>query len=146
MIAAIVSLAAMTIGIRAYLMIELPIIFIAGAAGIWLFYIQHQFDPSYWAHGEEWNPMEAALQGSSFYKLPKLLQWVSGNIGLHHIHHLRPRIPNYNLESCLRDTPELQLDNPLTLWRSLKAVRFNLWDEQCRTLVSFRDAARLRRA
>ena len=86
--------------------------------------------------------MEAALRGSSFYKLPKVLQWVSGNIGFHHIHHLRPRIPNYNLERCFQQTPELQLEDPLTLRRSLKAVRLNLWDEQKRILVSFREVSR----
>ena len=146
MIAAIISIAVLAIGIKAYLMIELPILFVSGAAGIWLFYIQHQFDPSYWVRSKQWNSTEAALQGSSFYKLPKLLQWFSGNIGFHHIHHLKPRIPNYNLESCLKETPELQLDGPLTLWRSLKSVRLNLWDEERRTLVSFREAARWRRA
>jgi omega-6 fatty acid desaturase (delta-12 desaturase) len=78
--------------------------------------------------------------------LPKLLQWFSGNIGFHHLHHLRPRIPNYNLERCVMETPELQLDCPLTLWRSLKSVRFNLWDEGRHTLVSFCEAARLHRA
>ena len=146
MIGAILSLAVLTIGIRACLMIELPIIFMGGAAGVWLFYIQHQFDPSYWARNDQWNSIEAALQGSSFYRLPKLLQWFSANIGFHHIHHLRPRIPNYNLERCLKETPELQLDCPLTLWRSLKSVRLNLWDEECRILVSFREAARMHRA
>jgi acyl-lipid omega-6 desaturase (Delta-12 desaturase) len=146
MIAAILILAVLTIGIKSYLMIELPIIFMGGAAGVWLFYIQHQFDPSYWTRNEQWNSTEAALQGSSFYKLPKLLQWFSGNIGFHHIHHLRPRIPNYNLERCLKETPELQLDCPLTLWRSLKSVQLNLWDETRRTLVSFREASRSCRA
>jgi acyl-lipid omega-6 desaturase (Delta-12 desaturase) len=145
-IAAMISVAVLVIGIKACLMIGLPIIFMGGAAGVWLFYIQHQFDPSYWTRSDQWNSMEAALQGSSFYKLPKLLQWFSGNIGFHHIHHLRPRIPNYNLERCLKETPELQLDCPLTLWRSLKSVRLNLWDEECRILVSFREAARSRRA
>jgi len=142
MIAAILTLAALTIGVKAYLMIELPLILIGGAGGVWLFYIQHQFDPSYWARSEGWNSTDAALQGSSFYRLPKLLQWFSGNIGFHHIHHLRPRIPNYNLERCLLETPELQIDHPLTLWRSLKSVRLNLWDEERRILVSFREAAR----
>jgi acyl-lipid omega-6 desaturase (Delta-12 desaturase) len=146
MIAAILSFAVLTIGARTCLMIELPIIFMGGAAGVWLFYVQHQFDPSYWVRSEKWNSTEAALQGSSFYKLPKLLQWFSGNIGFHHIHHLRPRIPNYNLERCLKETPELQLDSPMTLWHSLKSVRLNLWDEECGTLISFREAARSRRA
>lgn len=139
--ALIIAAAAFTIGLDVYLKIQLPIIFIAGSVGVWLFYIQHQFDPSYWSRTREWDPMEAALRGSSFYRLPKLLQWFSGNIGFHHIHHLRPRIPNYHLERCLRETPELQLADPLTLWTSLKAVRLNLWDEQRGVLVSFREAA-----
>jgi omega-6 fatty acid desaturase (delta-12 desaturase) len=131
--------AALTIGLKVYVMIQLPIILIGGAAGVWLFYVQHQFDPSYWSRSEDWNSLEAALQGSSFYKLPKVLQWFSGNIGFHHIHHLRPKIPNYNLERCLKETRELQIQNPLTLWRSLKSVRLNLWDEERRTLISFRE-------
>jgi omega-6 fatty acid desaturase (delta-12 desaturase) len=145
MLAAIISVAVLTIGTKACLTIELPIIFMGGAAGVWLFYIQHQFDPACWARSDQWNSTEAALQGSSFYKLPKLLQWFSGNIGFHHIHHLRPRIPNYNLERCLKETPELQFDCPLTLRRSLKSVRLNLWDEECRILVGFREAARSHR-
>ncbi len=88
-------------------------------AGVWLFYVQHQFDPSYWSRNGAWHSLKAALQGSSYYKLPKILQWFLGNIGFHHIHHLRPKIPNYSLERCLKETRELQLQNPLTLWRSL---------------------------
>jgi len=141
-LAAIIVAAAFTIGIKAYIMVQLPVLMLGGSAGIWLFYVQHQFDPAYWARTEDWGSMQAALQGSSFYKLPKVLQWISGNIGFHHIHHLRPRIPNYNLERCLRDNSELQLDRPLTLWRSLKSVRLNLWDEKRHILLSFRQAVR----
>jgi omega-6 fatty acid desaturase (delta-12 desaturase) len=144
-LAATLAGAALTIGLKAYAMIQLPVILIGGAAGVWLFYVQHQFDPSYWSRNKDWDSLEAALQGSSFYKLPKVLQWFSGNIGFHHIHHLRPRIPNYNLERCLKETRELQLENPLTLWRSLKSVRLNLWDEERRTLISFRELGRVRR-
>lgn len=140
--ASIIVTAAFTIGLDVYLKIQLPIMFIAGSVGVWLFYIQHQFDPSYWSRTREWDAMDAALRGSSFYKLPRLLQWVSGNIGFHHIHHLRPRIPNYHLERCLKEIPELQLADPLTLWTSLKSVRLNLWDEERGVLVSFREAAR----
>ena len=141
-LAIVVVAAAFTIGIKAYILVQLPVLMLGGSAGIWLFYVQHQFDPSYWARTEDWGSMEAAMQGSSFYKLPKVLQWISGNIGFHHIHHLRPRIPNYNLERCLRENKELQLDNPLTLWRSLKSVRLNLWDEKRHILLSFRQAVR----
>jgi acyl-lipid omega-6 desaturase (Delta-12 desaturase) len=144
-LAGIILAAALTIGIRAYLMIQLPIMILGGAGGVWLFYIQHQFDPSYWARTEDWGSMESALQGSSWYRLPKLLQWVSGNIGFHHIHHLRPRIPNYNLERCLNDTPELQLPDSLSLWRSLKSVRLKVWDEKEKVLLSFRQMTRVLR-
>jgi omega-6 fatty acid desaturase (delta-12 desaturase) len=144
-LAGIITAAALTIGIKAYLMIQLPIMILGGAGGVWLFYIQHQFDPSYWARTEEWGSMESALQGSSWYRLPKLLQWVSGNIGFHHIHHLRPRIPNYNLELCLKETPELQLPDSLSLWRSLKSVRLKVWDEKEKVLLSFRQMTRVLR-
>ena len=90
-------------------MVQVPVILMAGMAGVWLFYVQHQFDPSYWARHEEWGSIEAAMQGSSYYRLPRVLQWVSGNIGLHHVHHLKPRIPNYHLQKCLDAIPELQL-------------------------------------
>ena len=140
-IAGIVVTAGVTIGIRAYLMIQLPILLFGGAAGVWLFYVQHQFDPSYWERNEDWESMHSAMQGSSYYKLPKVLQWISANIGLHHVHHLRPRIPNYNLQQCLDEIPELQLPNPLTLGTSLKSVRLKLWDEKRKLLLSFREMA-----
>jgi omega-6 fatty acid desaturase (delta-12 desaturase) len=89
--------------------------------------------------------MEAALQGSSYYKLPKVLQWISGNIGFHHIHHLRPRIPNYNLQQCLNETPDLQLPDYLSLGRSLKSVHLKVWDEKEKVLLSFRQMSRLLR-
>ncbi len=141
-LAGIIIAASLTIGIKAYLLIQLPVMILGGAGGVWLFYIQHQFDPSYWARNEEWGSMESALQGSSYYKLPKVLQWISGNIGFHHIHHLRPRIPNYNLQRCLNETPELQLPDSLSLWRSLKSVHLKVWDEKEKVLLSFREMTR----
>jgi acyl-lipid omega-6 desaturase (Delta-12 desaturase) len=144
-LAAIIVAASLTIGIKAYLMIQIPIMILGGAGGVWLFYVQHQFDPTYWARTGEWESQEAAMQGSSWYKLPRVLQWISGNIGFHHIHHLRPRIPNYNLERCLRENPELQLNDPLYLGRSLKSVRLNVWDEKRRLLLSFREMTRMLR-
>jgi omega-6 fatty acid desaturase (delta-12 desaturase) len=135
---AILCAAYLTIGIKAYLLIQVPVMILGGAGGVWLFYVQHQFDPTYWARNEEWGSMEAALQGSSWYKLPKVLQWISGNIGFHHVHHLRPRIPNYNLQRCLKETPELQLSDPLYLWRSLKSVNLKVWDEREKIFLSFR--------
>ena len=137
-IAAVACVASWTIGLRTYLLIQLPILLISGAAGIWLFYVQHQFEKDYWARHEVWDPLRAALQGSSFYKLPKVLQWFSGNIGFHHIHHIRPRIPNYNLQRCMEAFPALQAVEPLTLWRSLKSLRFRLWDEAGQKMVGFR--------
>jgi omega-6 fatty acid desaturase (delta-12 desaturase) len=139
-IAGIIVAATFTIGIKAYLLIQMPIILIGGAGGIWLFYVQHQFDPSYWARTEDWESMDAAMLGSSYYKLPKVLQWISGNIGLHHVHHLRPRIPNYNLQECINQTPELQLPNPLLLGPSLRSVRYKVWDEKEGRLLTMREA------
>jgi omega-6 fatty acid desaturase (delta-12 desaturase) len=133
-----IVLASLALGFWTYLQIQLPIILIAGVLGLWLFYVQHQYEGVYWARQEAWDPIKAALDGSSYYKLPKLLQWFTGNIGLHHIHHLRPRIPNYNLQQCYDDIPAMQAVQPLTIRKSLKSLRMNLWDEQKQRLVSFR--------
>jgi omega-6 fatty acid desaturase (delta-12 desaturase) len=111
---------------------------IVGAAGVWLFYVQHQFEGVYWARRDAWDPMKAALEGSSYYKLPRVLQWFTGNIGLHHIHHIQPRIPNYNLQQCYDEMPVFQAVEPLTLRKSLKSLTMNLWDEKAGQLVSFR--------
>jgi omega-6 fatty acid desaturase (delta-12 desaturase) len=136
-IVAMVAIASLTIGFRTYVMIQLPIIMIAGMVGVWLFYVQHQYEGVYWAHHKEWDPIRAALDGSSYFRLPKILQWFSGNIGLHHIHHLRPRIPNYNLQKCFDSVPELQAVEPLTLGSSIRCLFMNLWDEKNQRLVSF---------
>ena len=125
-------------GLEAYLLIQLGVLVVAGTAGVWLFYVQHQFEGVYWERRQEWDYYAAALQGSSFYKLPKILQWFSGNIGFHHIHHLSPRIPNYNLEKCHRAESSFQTVKPVTFFASFKALTFRLWDEQRRKLVSFR--------
>jgi acyl-lipid omega-6 desaturase (Delta-12 desaturase) len=135
----------MVFGIKAYLLIQLTVMAVAGSAGIWLFYVQHQFEGVYWERGEEWDYTAAALQGSSFYKLPKILQWFSGNIGFHHIHHLSSRIPNYNLERCHKAHPLFQNVKPVTLFSSLKSFAFRLWDEPHRKLVGFRQVRNLRR-
>jgi len=119
----------------------LPMIYVAAVAGVWLFYVQHQFDPGYWEHEDRWDPYTAALDGSSFYRLPAWAQWFSGNIGFHHIHHLRPHIPNYRLQACLRAVPELQLPHPLTVWASFKGLTLHLWDEKAQRLLSFHQAA-----
>lgn len=126
-----------TIGIKAYLMIQLPVAFIAGLGGIWMFYIQHQFEGTYWAEHEEWDYATAALRGSSYFHLPKVLQWFTGNIGFHHIHHLSSRIPNYALQRCMKENPEFKDVTTITLLSSLKSLRLNLWDEERRELVGF---------
>jgi len=133
----IVLLMGLTIGIKAYLLIQLPVLMFAAAAGIWLFYVQHQFEGVYWERQQNWNFVAAALRGSSFYKLPRILQWFSGNIGFHHIHHLCPTIPNYNLERCHRENLPFQAVKPVTFWSSMKALSFRLWDEQRKKLVGY---------
>ena len=125
-------------GLKAYLLLQLIVLLVAGSTGIWLFYVQHQFEGVYWERKADWDYSLAALQGSSFYKLPKVLQWFSGNIGFHHIHHLSPRIPNYNLEKCHRAEPLFQTVKPVTLFSSFKSFTFRLWDEQRRKLVGYR--------
>ena len=138
-VAAMVGAMVWMFGWQAYLLIQITISLVGGALGVWMFYVQHQFDDVYWERGEEWNYTAAALQGSTFYRLPKVLQWFSGNIGFHHIHHLSPRIPNYNLERCHNSHPIFTEVKPLTFLRSLKSINLHLWDEQARRLVSFGD-------
>ncbi len=137
-LAAIAVTAWATIGLDNYLLVQLPVIVVSWTCGVWLFYVQHQFDGTHWSRHDDWDPIEAALLGSSYYKLPRVLQWFTGNIGLHHIHHLRPRIPNYHLQACQDSIPALQHLKPLTLRRSLRSAAMNLWDEQQQKLVSFR--------
>ncbi len=132
-------------GVKAYLLIQLIALMTAGSAGLWLFYVQHQFEDVYWERGEDWSYTAAALQGSSFYKLPRVLQWFSGNIGFHHIHHLSPRIPNYNLEKCHQADPLFQQVKPITLFASFKSFTFRLWDEKRKKLVGYRHLRELRK-
>jgi len=134
----VILVASLTIGLKTYMLIQLPIILIAGAIGVWLFYIQHQFEGVYWSRHENWDPVKAALKGSSYYKLPKVFQWFTSNIGLHHIHHVLPRIPNYKLQQGYEEVPIMQTVMPLTIRRSLKSLFLNLWDEKQQKLVSFR--------
>jgi omega-6 fatty acid desaturase (delta-12 desaturase) len=124
-------------GVLPYLLLQSIAMTIAGATGLWLFYVQHQFENVYWERSEHWDFTAAALQGSSYYKLPRVLQWISGNIGFHHIHHLNPRIPNYNLQRCHESHELFQQAPTITLRSSLKSLRFRLWDEQGRKLVGF---------
>jgi omega-6 fatty acid desaturase (delta-12 desaturase) len=142
---AIAVLVSLTVGIKAYLLMQLPVLAIAGSMGLWLFYVQHQFEGVYWRRRAEWGFTEAALMGSSFYALPRILQWFSGNIGFHHVHHLSPRVPNYNLERCHRAVPLFDSVKPITLLSSLRSFTFRLWDEQNGRLIGYRGLRRLRR-
>jgi omega-6 fatty acid desaturase (delta-12 desaturase) len=126
-----------TIGFREYILVQLPIIAVASSLGVWLFYVQHQYENVYWERHENWDFATAALYGSSYYKLPKVLQWFSGNIGFHHIHHLSPRIPNYNLEACHNENEIFREIEPLTLRTSLKSLRVRLWDEDRHHMIGY---------
>ncbi|MDB5978750.1 MAG: hypothetical protein JWR07_5510 [Nevskia sp.] len=132
-------------GFVAYLLLQLTATAVAGAVGVWMFYVQHQFEDVYWERGDDWDYVAAALQGSSFYKLPKILQWFSGNIGFHHIHHLSARIPNYNLQKCHEADPLFQQVKPLTFLDSLKSSTLRLWDEKARKLVGYKRAKQIRK-
>jgi omega-6 fatty acid desaturase (delta-12 desaturase) len=123
-------------GWKAFLMIQIPILMIGSGVGVWLFYVQHNFEGTYWQRHNQWDFYQAALQGSSFYKLPIVLQWFSGNIGFHHIHHLSPRIPNYLLPKCFKENPVFQVQ-PLTLLASLRSLKLRLWDEKRSRMVGF---------
>lgn len=123
-------------------LLMLPVVALTAIMGGWLFYIQHQFEDTHWSSENDWNFQEAALLGSSYYALPKVLQWFSGNIGMHHIHHLNAMIPNYRLQECLDGSPDLQTMNRMSLRDSLKCLSWALWDEDKRRMVSFRELAR----
>ena len=141
-LAAIVGTLCWAIGWRAYLAVQLPTMALAGAAGVWLFYVQHQFEHVYWRRTEEWSYFDAGLLGSSYLKLPRLLQFFTGNIGLHHVHHLNARIPNYKLQRAHNEHAFLHGAPTLTLWDGLRAVRFKLYDEERGRLVTFAQARR----
>jgi omega-6 fatty acid desaturase (delta-12 desaturase) len=134
----------LTIGFKVFLLVHLPIALLAATFGTWLFFVQHQFEDTYWAKEGEWDYTLAALQGSSYYKLPRVLQWFTGNIGFHHIHHLSPRIPNYLLEKCHEENPLFQQVVVLTLWSSFKTIFLSLWDEDQGRLISFGQLKSLR--
>lgn len=120
------------------LMIEFPVILLSSTAGVWLFYVQHQFENAYWRKESDWDFNEASVMGSSYYKLPQPLRWFTGDIGIHHIHHLSSRIPNYRLGACLADIPEMQTLNRIGIRESLSTLRLTLWDEAAQRLVSFK--------
>jgi omega-6 fatty acid desaturase (delta-12 desaturase) len=141
-IAVIAALLIWLIGLGTFLLVHLPIMLMAASIGVWLFYVQHQFEDTLWESDAEWSIQDAALHGSSYYDLPAVLCWFTANIGMHHVHHLSSRIPYYRLPRALRDHPELGSISRLTLSESLRCVRLVLWDEGRRRLVSFREARR----
>lgn len=129
------------IGFGNYLLIQLPIIYFASAAGVFLFYVQHQFPDVHWYRDDEWNYSTVAIHGASYLKLPRVLQWFSGNIGFHHIHHLSSKIPNYNLERCHYENEAFEIVKPVTLRQAFQTLKLRLWDEQNQRLISFRELA-----
>lgn len=137
----IIALLIWTIGLIPFLAIHLPIVLLAGSIGVWLFYVQHQFEKTHWSKKPEWQFPRAALRGASHYDLPAVLRWMTANIGIHHVHHLSSRVPYYRLPTVLLDHPELGQIGRITLGQSLRCVKLVLWDEQSRRLISFREAA-----
>ncbi len=138
-IAALAASMIWLIGVRPFLLVQAPITILAGSIGVWLFYVQHQFGDTFWAHDSGWNFHEAALHGSSHYDLPGVLRWFTANIGVHHVHHLCSRVPYYRLPRVLRDHPQLAVVGRLGLFQSLRCVRMVLWDERRQRLISFRE-------
>ncbi|PFM10238.1 fatty acid desaturase [Bacillus cereus] len=138
-IVALIAILCWAIGWQSFLLVHGTIFLIAGSVGIWLFYVQHTFEDSYFEEDKDWEYVKAAVEGSSFYKLPKILQFLTGNIGFHHVHHLSPRVPNYKLEEAHNNTLPLKNVPTITLATSLQSLRFRLWDEQSNNFVSFKE-------
>jgi omega-6 fatty acid desaturase (delta-12 desaturase) len=139
-LAVVVAALCFAVGWRAYLLVQGPIFLVAGVAGVWLFYVQHQFEDTYWQEHADWRYEQAALQGSSYLRLPRVLQFFTGNIGFHHVHHLSVGIPNYNLQAAHENTEHLRAVPELTFMDGIRATRLKLWDERTRRLVPFREA------
>ena len=136
---AAIGLIMMVIGWKAFLLIQIPVLYIASAHGVWLFYIQHQFRDVFWTNTENWDYKTVALKGSSMFKLPSILNWFTGNIGFHHIHHLSPLIPNYNLKKCYKENPVMQDIKPITLCSAFESLNLRLWDEKKQMLIGFNE-------
>src|SRR5262245_19652043 len=137
MVAASIVLMCWVLGVGPFFMVHLPVANVASSVGVWLFYVQHNFEQTYWERKKSWNYWDAALEGSSYYHLPKVLQWFTASIGLHHIHHLDCRIPNYRLQECFDENPEMLWANRVTLRNSLKCIPLRLWDEDRQQMVGF---------
>jgi len=133
-----------TLGIKQFLMVQLPITLLAGSIGVYLFYVQHQYEETYWRYREAWNYFASGLEGASHLTMPKILQWCTASIGLHHIHHIASRIPNYHLQAAFDNHPELQQVTKLSLWKSVTTLRLTLWDEDAKQLVGFKELRRIR--
>lgn len=131
------------VGFGPFLLVHVPVIILAASVGVWLFYVQHQFEHTFWCRDEAWSFHEAALRGSSYYHLPAVLRWFTANIGVHHVHHLSSRIPCYRLPEVLRDHPQIANVGRITMLQSLRCVRMALWDETARRLISFSEADRI---
>jgi omega-6 fatty acid desaturase (delta-12 desaturase) len=141
---AVAAIVSYFIGWKAFLLIQLPVMYIASIGGIFLFYLQHQYEDVYWCRDKDWNYLKVAMQGSSFFKLPGILRWFSGNIGFHHIHHLGPTIPNYNLPKVYKENTYFQEVKPITLWKSVKTLSIRFWDEANQRAVSVSELRRQR--
>lgn len=141
----LVAVMALTIGIERFLLVQLPLTMVACSMGVWLFYVQHQYEQTYWHRQERWDFFDAALLGSSYLVLPRPLQWLTANIGLHHVHHLSSRIPNYRLEEAMLANPELREVTRVTLGDSVRLATLTLWDEESERLIAFRELDRRRR-
>ena len=139
-IVAVLAVVAETIGFPRFLMVQVPITLMSGSIGVFLFYVQHQFEDTYWREHPDWDFHAAGLQGSSYLVLPRILQWFTANIGLHHIHHVNSRIPNYRLQRVWDEQPVFRHVTRITLWDGVKTLRLGLWDEVSQRLVSFREA------
>ena len=144
--ALIITAVGLTIGFGTFAMVQIPITLLAATVGVWLFYVQHQFESTHWAKEGAWDFHTAAFEGSSYFHMPGVMRWFTANIGAHHVHHLCSRIPNYRLAECLRRYPELRQMNRVTLWQSVKCLKLTLWDEDQHRLVSFRDAKQRHKA
>lgn len=143
LIITLIGLVSWIVGWQTFLFIQGSIFFLSGSVGIWLFFVQHNFEDSYFEEDKDWEYVKAAVEGSSYYKLPKFIQFLTGNIGFHHVHHLSPRVPNYKLEEAHNNTPPLQNVPTISLKTSLKSLRFKLWDEKNKNFVAFKDVKAL---
>ena len=132
-----IAMLSLPLGWQTVLIVQLPVSLLSGAAGVWLFYVQHQFERAYWARSDVWSIERSAVAGSSYYDLPAILRWFSGNIGYHHLHHLATRVPNYRLRECFASHPRLQQVPRLTFWTSLRSSRLRLWDAEGQRMVPF---------